>query len=53
MTPEPTKKTGIALTPFLLLPQSSQLQADGLSVPGVQSFRGVDRGTDHSGGCKC
>ena len=29
MTPESTKKTGIALTPCLSLPQSSQSQADG------------------------
>ena len=47
MTPEPTKKTGSALTPCLSLPQSSQLQADGSSVLGVQSFKGADRGTDH------
>ena len=47
MTPEPTKKTGIALTRCLSLPQSSQLEADGLSVLGVQSFRGDDCGTDH------
>ena len=47
MIPELTKKTGIALTPCLSLPQNSQLQADGLSVLGVQSFRGADRGTDH------
>ena len=47
MTPEPTKKTGIALTPCLSLPQSSQLEANRLSVLGVQSFKGADRGTDH------
>ena len=47
MTPKPTKKTGIAITPCLSLPQSSQSQADGSSVLGVQSFRGAERGTDH------
>ena len=47
MNPETTKKTGIALTPCLSPPQSSQSQADGSSVLGVQSFRGADRGTDH------
>ena len=47
MTPEPAKKTGIALTPCLSLPQNSQSQADGLNILGVQSFRGADRGTDH------
>ena len=52
MTPEPTKKTGIALTPCLSLPQSSQSQAGGLSVLGVQRFKGADRGiaeSEHEG----
>ena len=47
MTPEPAKKTGIALAACLSLPQNSQSQADGSSVLGVESFRGADHGTDH------